>query len=166
MNYCIDTNTLIHSWRFWYAQQTHPTLWDAFADLGRSGTLKMPEQVLQELGEREDSLYEWCKARKNVLVYEATDETEEAYRDLVNQYPDMVGRLGMGSNYADLYVVAVAMVEGATVVTDEDHGFKFDPNRRRRSRKNFKVTNVCLEHDIPLIRAYDVLRKEGWVFTH
>lgn len=166
MTYCIDTNTLIHSWRFWYAQQTHPTLWDAFADLGRSGKLKMPEQVFQELSQREDDVYAWCKERKDILVYEATDETEDMYRALVNEYPEMVGSLGTGSNYADLYVVAVAMITGATVVTDEDHGFKFDPNRKKRSRRNFEITNVCFEQDVPLIRAYDILRNEGWVFTH
>ena len=166
MNYCIDTNTLIHSWRFWYTRQTHPTLWEALADLGHSGTLKMPEQVFQELGEREDALYEWCKDHKDLLVYQATDETEDAYRTLVNEYPSMAGGLGMGSDYADLYVVAVAMVTRATVVTDEDLGFKFDPNRKKRSLKNFKITNICFEQGIPLIRIYDILRNEGWVFTH
>lgn len=54
MTYCIDTNALIHSWQFWYAPQTHPTLWDAVESLGRSERLKMPEQVLDELGEKED----------------------------------------------------------------------------------------------------------------
>ena len=112
MIYCLDTNTLIHAWRFWYAQQTHPTLWEALADLGEAGALKMPEQVLHEPGQREDALYTWCKDREDLFVYKSTDETEEAYRALVNAYPHMTGSLGMGSNYADLYVVAVAQVNG------------------------------------------------------
>lgn len=97
MTYCIDTNALIHSWRFWYARQTHPTLWEAIENLGEADRLKMPEQVLAELGEKEDNLYEWCREREQSLVTEATDETEEAYRALVNRYPEMTGSLGVGA---------------------------------------------------------------------
>jgi predicted nucleic acid-binding protein len=166
MIYCLDTNTLIHAWRFWYAQQTHPTLWEALVDLGEAGALKIPEQVLDELSQRDDALYMWCRERADLLVHESTDETEEAYGALVNTYPHMTGGLGMGSNYADLYVIAVAQVNGATVVTDEDIGFMDDPNRKNRKLHNFKITNICFDQGVQLMRIYDLLRSEGWIFTH
>jgi predicted nucleic acid-binding protein len=167
MIYCIDTNALIHSWQFWYARQTHPTLWNAVERLGASGRLKMPEQVLDELGEKEDDLYTWCRNREEALVAEATNETEEAYRTLVNRYPEMTGTLGVGADYADLYVVAVAAVNDATVVTNEDRGFERHPTmRRQRSRSNYEITNVCHDESIPFIRAYGLVRREGWVFKH
>ena len=166
MTYCIDTNALIHSWQFWYAPQTHPTLWDAVESLGESGRLEMPEQVLDELGVKEDALYNWCRDRREALVVEATDETEEAYRTLVNRYPELTGSLGIGSDYADLYVVAVADVHDATVVTNEDMGFERHPGMKQRKPANYKITNVCLEEGISFIRSYGLLRKEEWVFEH
>jgi len=85
---------------------------------------------------------------------------------LANEYPALTGGLGLKQNYADLYVVAVAMVEGATVVTHEDIGFRRDPNRRSRSQKNYKITNVCFDEGVEVIRIYEVLRRQGWVFRH
>lgn len=166
MTYCIDTNALIHSWRFWYAHQTHPTLWAAIERLGESDRLKMPEQVLDELGEKEDALYEWCRDRRDGLVVSATDRTEEAYNALVNRYPEMSGSLGIGADYADLYVVAVAAVHNATVITNEDRGFEQHPGMKQRKASNYKITNVCSEEDIPFIRAYGLVHREGWVFEH
>lgn len=166
MNYCIDANTLIHAWQFWYAPETHPTFWIGIEDLARNGKLKMPEQVLLELSEKEDKLYDWCKDRSDILVFSPTDETEEIYGRFVNLYPKMTGRLGMGENFADLYVVAVASVKGATVVTNEDIAFERTPTAKQRKPKNYKITNVCHEHDIPMTRLYDIIRLEGWVFTH
>lgn len=166
MTYCIDTNALIHSWQFWYARQSHPTLWNAIERLGMSDRLKMPEQVLDELGEKEDELYEWCRERKDALVMEATDKTEEAYRKLVNRYPEMTGSLGVGADHADLYVVAVAAVHNATVITNEDRGFEQHPSMRQRKPGNYAMTNVCYEEDISFIRAYGLVKQEGWVFEH
>lgn len=164
--YCIDTNALIHSWRFWYSPQTHPTLWDGLEELGRSGQLKMPEQVLDEPGEKQDAVYEWCKDREDALVLEASNETEQAFQELVNRYPEMAGGLGLGSNYADLYVVAVAAVNDAVVVTNEDRGFEQHPTMKQRNPSNYAITNVCFDEDIPLIRAYDIPKREEWVFNH
>jgi predicted nucleic acid-binding protein len=166
VKYCIDTNTLIHAWQFWYAPDTHPTFWTGIEELARKNRLKMPEQVLLERSEKEDDLSLWCRERSNVLVYSATEETEKTYRDLVNQYPDMTGRLGMGDDFADLYVVAVASVNEASVVTNEDMAFERTPTARQRKIKNYKVTNVCHELNIPMTRLYNILREEGWVFTH
>lgn len=166
MIYCLDTNTLIHSWRFWYTRRTHPSLWEAFLALAATGALKIPLQVYEELDEREDALFDWFKQHKDMLVFEPTASTEAQYRVLANEYPALTGGLGLKQDYADLYVVAVAMVEDATVVTHEDIGFRRDPNRRSRSQKNYKITNVCFEKGVELIRIYEVLRRQGWVFRH
>ena len=167
MTYCLDTNTLIHAWNFWYKQHTHPSLWAAFETLGRSGTLKIPEQVYDEIQQKDDHLAAWCQKTKTPLVYEATDATEAEYARLVKHYPMMAGGLGLGNDYADLYVVAVASVNDATVVTNEDRGFFQSPNMRTgRSRKNYTIMNVCFEEDVDVIRGYSILDQEGWVFHH
>ena len=110
MTYCLDTNTLIDAWHFWYAPDTHPTFWQGIEDLASHDRLMIPEQVLQELDERADNLYEWCKDRKDLLVHAATPATEKEYARLVNAYPELTGQLGLGNDYADLYVVAIASV--------------------------------------------------------
>ena len=166
MTYCLDTNSLINVWRLWYAPQTHPTLWSAFVALGAAGELKIPLQVYEELSEQNDELFAWCKAHKDELIFEPTDTTEEQYSILANEYPELTGSLGLRQNYADLYIVAVAMVTGAAVVSNEDVGFRLDPNRKNRKRRKYKITNVCFNEGVALMRLYEVLRREGWIFRH
>lgn len=169
MTYCLDTSALIDAWHFWYGPDTHPTLWEGIADLAERDRLMMPEQVLEELAEKGkgDPLYEWCRKREEHLVYASTDATEQEFGRLVNAYPEMTGQLGMGSDYADLYVAAVARVSGATVVTTEDRAFESTFSaREQRSRRKYKITNVCHEQEADFIRPYKLMRREGWVFRH
>lgn len=166
MTYCLDANSLIDAWHFWYAPDSHPTFWEGLEDLARRDRLMIPEQVLQELSEKTDDLYDWCKDRKDPLVYSATAETEEEYSRLANAYPELTGRLGLGNDYADLYVVATASVNRATVVTTEDRAFESNPSTLQRNRSNYKITNVCHEQDIGFMRPYKIVRQEGWVFEH
>lgn len=84
MIYCVDTGALIDAWHFWYRPETHPTFWDGIADLAEREQLGFPEQVLHELAEQDDDLYEWCRNRKDMLCRTATDATEEYYAKLVN----------------------------------------------------------------------------------
>jgi predicted nucleic acid-binding protein len=167
MTYCLDSNALIDAWNFWYRQATHPSLWTAFESMAKAGTLKIPEPVYDEIGEQRDALFAWCKEARDDLVHPVTESTEREYGRLVNLYPEMVGSLGMGDNYADLYVVAVARVNDATVVTNEDPGFRRKPNKQvGRARKNYRITNVCREQSVEIVRGYDILSREGWVFQH
>lgn len=166
MTYCLDTNTLIDAGHLWYTPRTHPTLWDAIVALAATGKVKVPLQVYEELGQQKDELFDWCKAHQDTLIFEPTEKSETQYKLLANKYPELTGSLGLRQNYADLYVVAVAMVTRGTVVTTEDVGFKSERSRQTRARKNYKITNVCFDEGVEVIRIYEVLRRQGWVFTH
>lgn len=166
MKYCIDTSALVNAWTFWYARQTHPTLWTGLEDLASTGMLKMPEAVYQELQQKTDALAQWCRERKDVLVAPSSEASERAYRRLVNQYPALTGGLGLGADYADLYVVALAQANDAWVVTDEDPQFERNPTMQGRKKKNYKITNVCFDLDVTVRRTYGLLGAEGWTFRH
>lgn len=71
----------------------------------------------------------------------------------------MIGTVGLGQSYADLYVVAVAAVEEAVVVTTE----QIDATTKLRK---YKIPHVCRDRGIEWAKPYDVVRREGWVFRH
>lgn len=155
--YCLDTGVFIHSWHFWYAKKNYPTFWTGIEQLAEEKRLGIPPQVLEELGEEKDELYKWCKDREEILIWEPSEFTEAFYSEMVNSYPGLAtSHIGVGRNYADLYVVATAQIYNAAVVTTE----KLD-----RSKK-IKIPDICKDHDIDCLQPYDIIKNEGWVFRH
>lgn len=157
--YCLDTNVLINSWYFWYTPTSHPTFWKGIEELAKQNKLGFPHQVYEELSEQQDELFEWCKSRKEHLILEATDQSEEILVALINEFPDMVGDLGTGSSYADLYVIATAESLGWTVVTMEE--LSNSPYRRK-----WRIPNICRDRNIPFIQPYKLIQEEEWIFSH
>lgn len=157
--YCLDTNVLINSWHFWYSPQTHPTFWTGLDALAQARQLGIPAQVYEELVQQHDELFEWCRDRKEGLVIPASEQTEHIFAELADSYPDLIGELGMGSSYADLYLIATAESVNGIVVTMEE--FSSSANIRK-----WKIPNLCRERGIEFIQPYELIRREGWVFNH
>ena len=157
--YCMDTGGLIDTWHFWYHQQSHPTYWEELEQLAIQGRLFYPQQVHEELEYKDDDLIAWCKERRKFLISSPTDETEETFAELVNRYQIEAGTVGTGRNYADLYVVATALVRGAVVVTTET------PSKEMKKGRE-KVPDICKLENLRCIQPYHMVRDEGWVFRH
>ncbi len=157
--YCLDTNVLINSWHFWYAPATHPTFWTGLQTLAGEGRLGFPYQVYEELELQHDDLWEWCRDRRDQLMLPATEESEQIFAELAAEFPDLIGALGLGQSYADLYVVAMAESRGWVVVSTEE--LSNSPNRRK-----WRIPNICRERGVDCIQPYSLIQREGWVFNH
>lgn len=158
--YCIDTNVLINCWYFWYPPNSHPTFWIGLEKLAASGRLGFPQQVLDELEEQNDDLYNWCKARESTFVITSTNQSEQIVSELINTYPEFSGTgIGIGHSYADVYVIAQAIVNRMSVVSME----KMDSTTNPRK---YKIPHICGFRNINCIQPHEIIRLEGWVFTH
>lgn len=160
MMYCIDTNVLINCWYFWYPPDSHPTFWTGLEKLAEEGRLGFPAQVLDELSLQNDSLYSWCNERRELFILESIEEVEIIVSDLINEYPDFSGTdIGIGQSFADIYVIAQALTRSMNVVTMEKMDSATNPRK-------FKIPHICNFKGIPCILPHNIIKLEGWVFTH
>ncbi len=160
MRYCIDTNVLINCWYFWYPPESHPTFWQGLEALARNNRLGFPEQVFEELELQNDDLYNWCKDREDIFLLESSDQLEETVANLINGYPEFSGTgIGIGHSYADVYVIAHGIVNSMQVVSME----KMDGTSNPRK---YKIPHICGFKGVDCIQPHEIIRAEGWVFSH
>jgi len=153
--YCIDASALIDGWVRYYPPDVLPTLWKNMEILIRNGRLLAPEEVRLELERGGDDLYEWASQR-NGLFRPATDQVQTRLTEIVNRFPDFVPDHSNDGVWADAYVIALAQVEHATVVTGE----KLAPGNARHP----KIPNICTDLVIDYINILGLIRAESWLF--
>ena len=152
--YSADTSALIDGLERYYPVDHFPGLWERVDDLINDGRLIISEEVWEEAQTKDAVVKAWCVPRKAAIVV-PTDATvvEEVQRVLADHQ-----RLVMnfkGRNRADPFVIAVASVRNAVVVTGEgSDGTENKP----------KIPFVCQRLGIECVKFVDVIRLEGWTF--
>ena len=113
------------------------------------------EEVWEEAHKRDEPVAEWCDGHgKDALLVPTDAAVAQEVREILDQHPRLVMNL-KGRNRADPFVIAVARLRSATVVTGE--GSDGTPERP-------KIPYVCGQYGIPCLRFLDVIRAEGWRF--
>lgn len=153
MKYSIDTSALLEGWVRHYPMDVFPSLWDRLDGLIVAGELRASEEVLHELRRKEDDLSEWADARSELFV-----ETDEAIQievtEILAQHEKLVDD-SRGHNAADAFVIALARIESAKVVTEE---------RPRHNLYRPNIPDVCRGMGTPWINLLQLIREERWVF--
>lgn len=120
-SHVIDTSALIDL-QEWYPRNTFPSLWDALEEAAKDGRLRCPREVLRELEKKNPDLHDWVK-RNGIDVPDAvTVDLAKKAAAIDAKYPDLKkGRRRSTPNprSADPWVVALAVSEKATVVSNE-----------------------------------------------
>ena len=66
--YCIDTSSLIDLWRRHYPPDVFQTLWEKDIEaLIFQGEIIAPQEVFNELKQKDDELFKWVKKHKKIL---------------------------------------------------------------------------------------------------
>lgn len=152
--YCIDTSALLHAWRRDYPPDVFGNVWRQFSGLA-GVTLVAPEEVLLELQRQEDDVYQWARSHEEMFL--PPDPSVESYvSTIVNRWPGFLPDDSHDGVWADPYVIALAAVRQAIVVTGE----KLAPANARR----LKIPNVCQLLGIPCIDVLGLLRSQGCRF--
>lgn len=133
--YCLDTSFLVNGWRKTYHPNVFPTLWTALDDLIAKGTVFSCEEVYLEIQKKTDDLAGWAKARKSAFLVPDDHVTLEM-QNIMTKFRNFAA-MGGSLNQADPWVVSVARVIGAVVVTDEQKAEK------QKATKPPKLPNVC-----------------------
>ena len=152
--YSVDTSALIDGLERYYRPASFPSLWAQIDDLIDLGRFVCSEEVLEEAAQRDLPAKQWCLERRDRVIV-ATDASVIAEaRVLLERYPAMTKNL-KGRNRADPFVIVVAKMRGATVVTGE--GQDGSANRP-------KIPWVCRQLSVLCIRLADLIDREGWAF--
>lgn len=153
--FCIDTSALIHGWRRDYPPDVFGSVWANIAGLAKSGTLIAPEEVLLELDRGGDELHAWANEHE-VMFLPADEHVQVEVAQIVNRWPTFVPSHSRDGIWADPYVIALASVKGATVVTGE--------KPVGSNAKRLKIPNICIEMGLLYCDLLGLVRTCQWEF--
>ena len=125
MIHVFDTSVWIEAWWRHYRIGRFPTLWQDLASFIDEGRVISPMEVLKEIEKQEDDLFKWLKQRQQVFR-EVDVRTEDMVREIMKSHPRLVD-INRDRSGADPWVIALAVVETAVVVTYENRGKKALP---------------------------------------
>ena len=151
--YSVDSSALIDGWIRHYPPDHFPSVWIEIESLIDEGRFLLSEEVLREIERHDDPLNEWLQDRRDRVVVPTTNEVAVGVREILRSHERLV-MSGSGRNRADPFVIAVARLHNAVVLTGEKGGTPSKP----------KIPSVCEDLDIRAISLLDLIKEEGWVF--
>ena len=152
--YSVDTSALIDGLERYYPVDAFPGLWDKVDDLIREGRFVLSDEVWEEATAKDAAVKEWCYGRRDKLVIPTDAAVAKEVQRVLTSHERLVMNL-KNRNRADPFVIAVASLRGATVVTGEGSD---------GTEKRPKIPYVCQQLGIDCIRFLDLIKLEGWKF--
>jgi hypothetical protein len=153
--YSVDTSALLDGLERYYPEAAFPALWGKIDSLIAHGRFLLSDEVWDEARKRDAAAKTWCdRCGKTALVVPTDAVIAKEVQDILVSFPKLVANM-KGKNRADAFVIAVARLRGATIVTGEGP----DGNQNRP-----KIPYIAQELGVPCIRFLDIIRREGWRF--
>ncbi len=156
MIYVFDTSSFIVTGH--YYPQRFSSFWENFNEAVLDGNIISTREVLNELDNSacKPHLLDWIKRNKNIFLTPASEETSYVSKIFSNpHFMQAVSKRNIlkGMPVSDPFVVALAKVKNATVVTEEE----FKANAA-------KIPNICQVHKIKCVCIEKFMEQEGWQF--
>jgi hypothetical protein len=153
--YSLDTSAFIDGLERYYPAPTFAGLWEAIDTMISNGRLYASEEVWEEIKRKDQAVKEWAEPKKGALFVATDSSITTEVASLLEVHPRLV-MSGGRRNRADPFVIALAKLRGATVVTGEG----LDGNAQRP-----KIPFVCKDLGVPCMRFTDLITAEGWTFS-
>ena len=151
--YSMDTSALVDGMGRYYRPSVFQSLWQRMDGLIHEGRLFATEEVEIEIERKADHLGEWCRGRKAMFI-EVDSEIQPVVSEILLAHGKLVKALSNRSA-ADPFVIALAKVRGASVVTSE---------RPSGSLDKPKIPDVCDALGVPCLSMMEMMEAEGWSF--
>jgi hypothetical protein len=150
--YCIDTSALIDGWKD-YPRETFG-VWNNMKDLINENRLTSPYHVLDELEVGGDDLFTWCKEKD--FFCSPTSETPRIVTEMLTNFPDFRPKKTPRVDWADPWVIALAIENGYTVISHE--------TRKQLQEKTHYIPDICDDYDVEHVTFLELIKNEGWTF--
>lgn len=149
--FCLDTNVLIQAWQKYYAPQFCPDYWEILNQLGKKGSIFIPQAVYDEIEKTDDDLLKWLKY-SSIPVKKVDGVVTNCLQGIYSKnekHKYLVDNTKQRS-LADPWVIAHAIKEKAIVVTKEEKVTALNSNR-------IKIPNVCDNMGIRWINDFQLI---------
>ena len=153
MKYSFDTSAILHAWRRSYPPKSFPQFWQKVDEIIEKGELKAVDEVLVELEKKDDEVYKWPRARKSKVIVPIDEDIQKVVQTILQNHRRLVDTRKNRTG-ADPFVIAVAKIKSATVVTNENPGSAAKPN----------IPDVCTAMGIRSINILELIQEQKWVF--
>ena len=147
--YCVDTSGILDGFRS-YPLVNMPSLWKRVDGLIDGGQLFATIEVLHELRQKADDAAAWASARP-VMFVPLDEAIQLEVRNILQRFPRLMMQMKK-RNAADPWVIALAALRGATVVTGEFGGTDQRP----------KIPYVCDQLGIGCLTFVAMIQEEKW----
>ena len=147
MNYVFDANIFINLQRRQPIDLYKP-LWEIVSNLMHDGVVISSAEVLDEINRGNDELKTWVKQRKDCFI-ESDAEIQLCVREILRQDRGLIDG-GKKNNCADPFVIALAKLRKAKVITEES------PSGNENAPK---IPDVCRKHGIEYLNFVDFMRE-------
>lgn len=153
--YVVDTSALMDWHDRYYPEDTFPTLVNLVDSLIQAGRLESVELVHDEVKKMgSTSLQNWAKARSSIF-----DQTKNHLARAIaveGQFPTLKDPNAQFDE-ADAYVIALAQIRNAIVVTAETPAAT-----KRKPKRSMYIPDVCSALGMTSISNLGMMRREGW----
>lgn len=152
--FCFDTSAFLEAYRRHYPMDLFPTLWSKLDKLAGGGQVIAPDQVGEELSQRDDDLAKWLKPRKGMFV-PLDDHIQKAVAEVLDRFPRLVDTV-RGRSRADPFAVALARVRDCALVSHE----RFSRGAKDRPR----IPDACSHFGVKHMTVIEFMREQKWRF--
>ena len=161
MKYLLDANTFIEANNRYYGMEICPAYWQWLLQAFENGDIFSINTVKEELVHYGDTLSDWVKLNSHIFLTESDVDTQAALAvvvQYVRELPDM--KPGADAEFlsgADPWLIAKAMVTGATIITHE----QFNPAIKRK----VLIPNVCKNFGVGWQDTFGMLHESNARFV-
>ncbi len=153
MKYLLDANTFIEANNRYYGMAICPAYWQWILKSNAENEVSSIEFVKNELVHYGDEVSDWVKENDHLFTPESDEETQTAFQKVLNYVMSMTDmKKGSHEEFlsgADPWLIAKAMVTGATIVTHEQYKLGI--------KRKILIPNVCKELHVKCIDTFELL---------
>lgn len=138
-----------------YPLDVFPGTWSALVGLFVLGELISTREVFSELEDMDDAATKWAKDHRAIFLPSDTSVAIEA-ASIVQKFETLV-EIDAPRTQADPFVIALAKLRGATVVTEE--------RRTGWGASRVKIPDVCGSLGLECISVLQLFRAQKWSWS-
>jgi len=153
--YLLDANVLIDANRDYYRIGSVDEFWEWLVHHGEQGSIKIPEEIYEEIKAGKDDLAGWAKESETEAALKLAEEVNV---DLVRKVSDEgyatdLSDIELEKMERDPFLIAYALVNPAerTIVTTEN-------SKPSRQRANRHIPDVSKQFGIQSINTYELTK--------
>jgi hypothetical protein len=153
IGFSFDTSSLLNGRRDLLPPEVFTTLWTNVEAMIAAGDARAVDVVRDELTKRDDEVSTWARAQAGLFL-PLDEPVQQATREILAAHPRLMGK-GGGRNAADPFVIGLARVHGAIVVTEEAPSGNLDKPR---------IPDICEAMGAGWLNLIGFVRQQGWSF--